>query len=36
MNEIKPHTNWATKIVMRAEAYGVIKDEKEYINLFGV
>ena len=36
MNEIKPHTNWATKILMRAEAYGVIKDEKEYINLFGV
>ncbi len=36
MNEIKPHTNWATKILMRAEAYGVIKDEKEYIKLFGV
>lgn len=36
MNEIKPHTNWATKILMRAEAYGVIENEKEYINLFGV
>lgn len=36
MNEIKPHTNWATKIMMRAEAYGVIKDETEYIKLFGV
>lgn len=36
MNEIKPHTNWATKIAMRAEAYGVIENEKEYLNLFGV
>lgn len=36
MNEIKPHTNWATKIVMRAKAYGVIENEKEYIKLFGV
>ena len=36
MNEIKPHTNWATKILMRAEAYGVIKNENEYINLFGI
>lgn len=36
MNEIKPHTNWATKILMRAKAYGVIEDEKEYIKLFGV
>ena len=36
MNEIKPHTNWATKILKRAEAYGVIENEKEYIKLFGV
>ncbi len=36
MNEIKPHTNWATKILMRAEAYGVIENEREYIKLFGV
>ena len=36
MNEIKPHTNWATKILMRADAYGVIKDETEYVKLFGV
>lgn len=35
MNEIKPHTNWATKVLMRAEAYGVIENEKEYIKLFG-
>ena len=36
MNEVRPHTNWATKILMRAEAYGVIESEKEYLNLFGV
>ena len=36
MNEIRPHTNWATKISMRAEAYGVIENEKEYTKLFGV
>ena len=36
MNEVKPHTNWATKVLMRAEAYGVIENEKEYIKLFGV
>ena len=36
MNEIKPHTNWATKILMRAEAYGVIENDGSYINLFGV
>jgi citrate lyase beta subunit len=36
MNEIKPHTNWATKILMRAEAYGVIENESEYLKLFGV
>lgn len=36
MNEIKPHTNWATKVLMRAEAYGVVENEKEYIKLFGV
>ena len=36
MNEIGPHRNWADKIAMRAEAYGVIENEKEYIKLFGV
>ena len=36
MNEIKPHTNWATKILKRAEAYGVIESEKSYLELFGV
>ena len=36
MNEIGPHRNWAHKITKRAEAYGVIENEKEYINLFGI
>lgn len=34
MNEVKPHTNWATKIYMRSRAYGVIENENSYIKLF--
>jgi len=34
MNEVKPHTSWATKIYMRGRAYGVIENESSYINLF--
>ena len=34
MNEIRPHTRWAKKTVMRGKAYGVIKNEKSYIELF--
>jgi len=34
MNEIKPHTNWAKKTVMRAKVYGVIEDESDYLRLF--
>jgi len=34
MNEIKPHSNWAHKTIMRAKIYGVIKDETEYLRLF--
>lgn len=33
MNEIKPHTNWAEKVCMRAQAYGVVGDESEYLKL---
>jgi len=36
MNEIKPHTNWANKIYMRAKAYGVIENSGSYIKLFSV
>jgi citrate lyase beta subunit len=34
MNEVRPHTNWATKIYMRGRAYGVIENESSYIDLF--
>ena len=34
MNEINPHRNWAAKVVSRAQAYGVIESESEYIRLF--
>lgn len=36
MNEIKPHTNWATKIYNRARAFGVIENEGAYVKLFAV
>ena len=34
MNEIGPHRAWAEKLLMRAQAYGVIKDGTEYVTLF--
>ena len=34
MNEVKPHTNWAKMIKMRAMAYGVIENEGSYLRLF--
>ena len=36
MNEIKPHTNWAEKILMRSKAYGVIENQKSFIKLFSI
>lgn len=36
MNEIKPHTNWAFKVAMRAKAFGVIENEESYLELFSV
>ena len=36
MNEIGPHRCWAEKILMRAKAYGVIKSEANYKELFEV
>ena len=36
MNEIKPNTNWARKVITRARAYGVICDERNHIKLFVV
>lgn len=34
MNEIRPHTSWAEKVMARAFAFGVIKSEKSYLDLF--
>ncbi len=36
MNEIRPHTNWAWKLYMRAKIYGVVESEKSFVNLFSV
>lgn len=35
MNEIGPHRSWAERICRRAEAYGVIESEADYLKLFG-
>nr|WP_256368269.1 HpcH/HpaI aldolase/citrate lyase family protein [Adlercreutzia sp. ZJ473] len=35
MNEIGPHRSWAERICHRAEAYGVLESEAEYLRLFG-
>lgn len=34
MNEIRPHARWAQKTVNRGKAFGVIRNEKSYIELF--
>ena len=34
MNETKPHTNWAKKILAKAEIYGVINENEDYTALF--
>ena len=36
MNEVKPHTNWANKVLNRARAFGVIENEGAYVKLFAV
>ena len=36
MNEVKPHTNWANRVIMRARAYGVIESENSYLDLFSI
>lgn len=33
MNEIKPHTNWANKILMKAKAYGVLENGSDFFAL---
>ena len=34
MNEANPHRNWARRICLRAQAFGVIASENEYAQLF--
>ena len=34
MNEVKPHFNWATKILNKSKIYGVFHNEHNYTNLF--
>jgi len=34
MNEIKPHHNWAQKILLRAKIYGVFHEQHNFISLF--
>lgn len=33
MNEMKPHKNWAERILIRAYVYGVLKPQYNYLNL---
>lgn len=33
MNEVKPHTNWAKKILKRAKIYGVYNQNQEFVSL---
>lgn len=33
MNEIKPHLNWARKILLRSQIYGVLHEHQQYIGL---
>ena len=33
MNEINPHRSWAKRIAYRAAAYGVVEDERSYLQL---
>ncbi|MGC5326520.1 HpcH/HpaI aldolase/citrate lyase family protein, partial [Brevibacillus sp. SYSU BS000544] len=33
MNEIKPHQNWAEKILLRAKIYGVYHEQNNFTNL---
>jgi len=34
MNEANPHRNWARRVLSRAQAYGVIENESEFVQLF--
>jgi len=34
MNESNPHRNWAKRIMVRGDVYGVVKDQSSYLELF--
>ena len=34
MNEIKPHHNWAVRVMNKSKIYGVLNQDAEYIQLF--
>lgn len=33
MNEVKPHMNWAKKVMVMADIYGVLNEDQEYASL---
>lgn len=33
MNEIKPHLNWANRILLRSQVYGVLHEEQHFVGL---
>jgi hypothetical protein len=33
MNEIKPHLNWAKKVLARSKIYGVLHEQQHFISL---
>jgi citrate lyase beta subunit len=35
MNESKPHTAWAKRTVMRADAFGVAREDVSFVDLLG-
>jgi hypothetical protein len=35
MNESKPHTAWATRILQRAEVFGVARPTTSFVDLLG-
>ncbi|AZB44713.1 citrate lyase subunit beta [Bacillus sp. FJAT-42376] len=33
MNEVKPHTNWARKVLLKSSIYGVLHEQQSFIDL---
>ncbi|WP_246294005.1 HpcH/HpaI aldolase/citrate lyase family protein [Paenibacillus planticolens] len=36
MNEIKPHLNWARRIMLRSQIYGVLHEQQQYFGLLSI